>query len=73
MNPQYSKLQIFNNRLNLSKIVLIKSLSDLKINVSVETEDEINDVFDKLYNNNFKNTLQQHNKEEVILMQELLK
>ena len=62
MNPQYSKLQIFNNRLNLSKIVLIKSLSDLKINVSVETEDEINDVFDKLYNNNFKNTLQQHNK-----------
>ena len=66
MNPQYSKINIYNNRLNISKIALIRSLSDVQINVSVGTEDTIDNIFDKLYNNNLKNALQQNNKDEVI-------
>ena len=66
MNPQYSKINIYSDRKKASRIAIIKSLLYQKINVSVETEDKVDDIFDKLYNNNLKNALQQNNKDEVI-------
>lgn len=66
MNSKYSKRNIYSDKLNISTILVIKSLLNAQINVPIGTTDATDDILEKLYKNNLKNALQQNDKNEVI-------